>query len=98
MYYRYVGYTCTFFQWLETEFIAYLDEWEASANGREELTAAERQKLCISCETFEGLRFTGIHNYNYIYMDCIHIALHFTDSYCACMHAMVDNPLFNMKA
>ena len=66
MYNRYVCYTCTFFQWLETEFIAYLDEWEASANGREELTAAERQKLCISRETLEGLRFTGIHNYNYI--------------------------------
>ena len=36
-------------------------------------------------------------------MDCIHIALHFTDSYCACMRAMVDNPpyppppTFNMK-
>ena len=67
MYNRYVCYTCTFFQWLETEFIAYLDEWEGSANGREELTAAERQKLCISRETLEGLRFTGIHNYIYIY-------------------------------
>lgn len=47
-------------QWLEKDFIEYLDEWEASAYGQEDLSETEKQKLCISRETLEGLRLTSM--------------------------------------
>ena len=47
------------FQWLEKDFIAYLDEWETSVNSRKDLSATEKPKLYLSRETLEGLRFTG---------------------------------------
>jgi len=37
-----------------------LDEWEASVDGQKDLSDADKQKLCISRETLEGLRFTGM--------------------------------------
>ena len=52
---------CYFMQWLEKDFINYLDEWEESANGREDLSESEKHKLCLSRETLEGLRFTSMH-------------------------------------
>ena len=42
---------------LEHDFLDYLDEWEASAQAAEN---AEKNKLCISRETLEGLRMTGL--------------------------------------
>ena len=42
------------------DFIAYLDEWDASAHGQEDLSDAEKQKWCIGRETLEGLRFTDM--------------------------------------
>ena len=53
-------YYVSHFQWLEKDFMEYLDEWESSANMREDLSDAEKQKLCISRETVEGLRVTGM--------------------------------------
>ena len=55
-------YYCTM-QWLESDFIAYLDEWEEAANQRDDLSVKDQQKLCISRETLEGLRFTGKHQF-----------------------------------
>ncbi len=43
---------------MEVDFIQYLDEWEKSVSSRADLEAADKQKLCISRETIEGLRFT----------------------------------------
>ena len=37
-----------------------MDEWEASVDGRKDLSDADKQKMCISRETLEGLRFTGM--------------------------------------
>ena len=44
--------------------MSYLDEWERSVAARAELSASARSRMCISRETLEGLRITGI---NYIY-------------------------------
>ena len=46
-------------QWLEKDFLAYLDEWQTSVASRTELTASAKNKLCLSLETLEGLRITG---------------------------------------
>ena len=46
-------------QWLKDDFLQYLDEWEASADSRIELTKSDRNRLCLSRETLEGLRMTG---------------------------------------
>lgn len=48
-------------QWLETEFLGYLNEWDSSVKGRTGFTAAERKRMCLSDETLEGLRVTGIY-------------------------------------
>lgn len=48
-----------YIQWLETEFLGYLNEWDRSVNGRTGFTAAERKRMRLSDETLEGLRVTG---------------------------------------
>ena len=48
-----------FIQWLKHDFLSYLDEWEASSQAQDGLSQAEKNKLCISRETLEGLRITG---------------------------------------
>ena len=47
-------------QWLENEFLGYLDEWKASVASREGLTLTEEAKMCLSRETLEGLHITGM--------------------------------------
>ena len=47
-------------QWLEEEFLPYLDGWEANVQGRKGLSIAERNKMMLSAETRLGLQFTGI--------------------------------------
>ena len=46
-------------QWLETEFLGYLNEWDSSVQRRTGFTAAERKRMRLSDETLEGLRVTG---------------------------------------
>jgi hypothetical protein len=47
-------------QWLKENFLAYLDEWEQSVNGRTGFTVAEKRKMMLSRETIEGIRITRI--------------------------------------
>lgn len=50
-----------YFQWLEKDFLGYLKEWDDSVGERQgDFTIAERKKMCISEETLDGLRMTGI--------------------------------------
>ena len=58
--------TCTLMllQWLEKDFLGYLDEWEASVSAREGFTRAEKASMILSKETLEGLRLTGMTLYN----------------------------------
>ena len=46
-------------QWLETEFLAYLDEWERSVNGHPGFDDADKKRMLLSQETLLGLRITG---------------------------------------
>ena len=47
-------------QWLKDCFLAYLDEWEHSVQGRgEEFTKSEKERMLLSAETRLGLRMTG---------------------------------------
>ena len=46
-------------QWLEEEFLGYLEEWEESVASRTGFTAKERAMMCLSRETLDGLRITG---------------------------------------
>ena len=50
----------TFQQWLENDFLGYLHAWEASVSSRTDVSLAERDKMCLSRETLEGLRLTGV--------------------------------------
>lgn len=47
-------------QWLETEFLGYLNEWDSSVKRRTGFTPAEQKRMRLSDETLEGLRVTGI--------------------------------------
>ena len=47
-------------QWLERDFLNYLDDWEDNANSQADLSKSEQNRLCLSRETLEGLRMTGI--------------------------------------
>ena len=46
-------------QWLEEEFLKYIDDWESMVMQLEQVPSAERRKMCLSEETIEGLRITG---------------------------------------
>ncbi len=51
---------CTCMQWLEKDFITYLNEWQESIQQNwKGLGNEDKQRMCISRETLEGLRFTG---------------------------------------
>ncbi len=47
------------FQFLENDFLKYLDDWEASAMAREGFTDEERKKMILSRETLDGLHMTS---------------------------------------
>ena len=48
-------------QWLQEDFMGYLQEWESSVQEREgDFTQAERNKMQLSHETLQGLKITGI--------------------------------------
>ena len=46
-------------QWLETDFIDCLDEWEVSVTKRTDNDGVGKRKMCLSKETCLGLRITG---------------------------------------
>ena len=46
-------------QWLENEFLGYLDEWDDCVQAREGFTNSEKMKMTLSRDTLEGLRMTG---------------------------------------
>ena len=48
-----------YIQWLEEEFLPYLDRWERSVQEREGFSVAEQNKMLLSTETRLGLKFTG---------------------------------------
>ena len=52
------GYTI-FYQWLQTDFIGYLLEWEDSVQQRQEFSRVYRNKMMLPQETILGLRITG---------------------------------------
>lgn len=52
-------YLCPFAQWLEEEFLPYLDAWEKSVKEREGLSDAQKKRMTLSQETLLGLRITG---------------------------------------
>lgn len=60
-------------QWLEDDFIGYLDAWEESVQALHGFTKTQKNKMLLSPETRLGLRTTGkqrlnsiVHNYSYI--------------------------------
>ena len=50
-------------QWLEEEFLQWLDEWQQEVEQPADRTATEKEKMIISKETLTGLRMTGTVNY-----------------------------------
>ena len=47
-------------QWLEEEFLPYLDKWEKSVEGRQDCSDADKKRMLLSAETRLGLRMTGM--------------------------------------
>lgn len=48
---------------MESDFLKYIDDWEATVQGNDEYTATQKQQMCLSRETVEGLRITGSDEY-----------------------------------
>ena len=46
-------------QWLENDFLGYLDEWEEDVKSREGFEKDEQNLMLLSSETMTGLRMTG---------------------------------------
>ena len=46
-------------QWLEGNFLSYLNEWEKSVGDRDGYDDEEKEKMMIAEETRTGLRLTG---------------------------------------
>ncbi|CAC5406376.1 THAP9 [Mytilus coruscus] len=45
-------------QWLEEDFLGFMDRWEQEGRDQPNLTAKEKKQLCLSRETLEGIRIT----------------------------------------
>ena len=61
-----------FKQWLESEFLKYLKDWEDDSLCRTDIEEQYRQKLVLSRETMQGLRITGmplIHQCEYMWFN-----------------------------
>ena len=54
------SYYLTYSQWLLNDFLGYLGEWEVEIAEVPGLDQKEQQKLCLSRETMEGLKITGM--------------------------------------
>jgi len=52
-------YQTYFIQWLKDEFLPYLNNWKKEAAARSDLPPKDRQRLCLSRETLEGLQMTS---------------------------------------
>ena len=51
---------CLFYtQWLEKDFLKYLDTWEESVKSREKFTAAQKKQMLLRTETLLGIRRSG---------------------------------------
>ena len=48
-----------YFQWLATDFLGYLDSWEKEVADQPGIERKEKQRMCLSKETLQGLRITG---------------------------------------
>ena len=48
-------------QWLETDFLGYLEEWQKTVEERKGFTASEKKTMLLSDETATGLKLTGTH-------------------------------------
>ena len=48
-------------QWLEEEFLPYLDQREKNVETREGFTKTQKKQMLLSSETHLGLRMTGMH-------------------------------------
>jgi len=48
-------------QWLETEFIPYLEQWENTVKAQEDFSAKEKELMLLARETRIGITITGIH-------------------------------------
>ena len=64
-----------FNQWLQDDFLDFLDSWEKESESLEKVTKEVKQRMCISRETLEGLRITG----NYL------LHFYFYCGSCSCM-------------
>ena len=47
-------------QWLEEEFLPYLDDWESSVKGRAGFSKLAQKQMLLSPETLLGLQITGM--------------------------------------
>jgi hypothetical protein len=57
MYIVFLGKFC--FQWLLTDFLGFLKDWEDQVAAIPGLDPKTRQSMCLSKETIEGFRITG---------------------------------------
>ena len=51
--------TLNLLQWLENDFIGYLNKWEDSAKSRTGFSEGEKMMMTLSRETSEGIRIAG---------------------------------------
>ena len=52
--------SCVFpVQWLDEDFLKYLQDWEDSVNAIEDLEAGAKNKMLLSRESLEGIQITG---------------------------------------
>ena len=49
-----------FSQWLTDTFLPYLHDWQHESDDMDNLTKEEKKRFCLSLQTLEGLRITGM--------------------------------------
>ena len=62
------SFACT--QWLEEEFMGYLQDWEKSVRERRECTKSEQLMMLLSAETRLGIEITGMQHSTIHILQC----------------------------
>ena len=47
------------FEWLESEFLEFIAEWQNKSQDIEYLSKSEKSRFCLSRQTIDGLRIAG---------------------------------------
>ena len=84
--------TLNLLQWLENDFIGYLNKWEDSAKSRTGFSEGEKVMMTLSRETSEGIRIAGNYIVHNSCLLCLFYTMFTVKSFCEMAQYLLQLP------